>query len=132
MVHDERSRFVELPNYNEERWKKLKELFAELDGIRTANPLVEVLRKMFAESGNYADQFKQESSTPDDLLNLDSAVGSSWAFKGLEIFLEELATEEERENFFDAILPFIVFLASSIEMFSPKEGILLFVQQCGE
>lgn len=130
MVHDERSRFMELPNYNEERWKKLKELFAELDGIRTANPLVEVLRRMFAESGNYVDQFKQESSTPDDLLNLDSAVGSSWAFKGLEIFLEELATEEERANFFDAILPFIVFLASSIEMFSPKEGFLLFVQQC--
>lgn len=125
-------RYVDLPQYNEERWKKLKELFAELDGVQTANPLVEVLGKLFAESGNSVDQLKQESSTPDDLLNLNSAGGSSWEFEGLGIFLEELATEGEREYFFDIILPFIVFLASSIEMFSPKEGILLFVQQCGE
>lgn len=115
---------VDLPHYNEQRWRKIKDLYAELDGLQTANSLVKLLERIFAESGNNVEQLTEHS------MSLNSgAEGLSCDFEGLQIFLEELTVEEGKKKFFNVILPFIVFLASSIDQFSPKEGIPLSEQQ---
>lgn len=124
----EHLRHIELPHHNEQRWQKLKDLYSELDGILTANKLAEVLGRLFVEAGNNVEVHARDRST--EALNSNTS-GSGWYFEGLVIFLEEIATEEERETFFKTVLPFIVTLASSIDDFSSSEAILLCPQQRG-
>ena len=121
-------RRIDLPHLNEQKWQKLKHLYSQLNEIQTAKNLAEVLERLFREAGNDIEVHAREPSI--DVLNSNST-GTSRYFEGLSIFLEEIATEEERETFFSSILPFIVTLASSIDEFSPSEGILLCSQQRG-
>ena len=122
-------RHLDLPHLNKQRWQKLKDLYSELNGIQTANNLTELLERLFIAAGNDIDVHIRDRSTA-KVLNSNSA-GSGWCFEGLGIFLEEIATHEEKETFFNIVLPFIVTLASSIDEFSPREGILVCLQQRG-
>lgn len=121
-----RLRHVELPHHKEERWLKLKDLYSELEEVQSANDLAGILQRIFEEADNDIQQLARDRSKD----ALDS-FGSGWHFKGLELFLEEIASEEESERFFKTTLPFIITLASSIEEFAPSEGILLCSQQRG-
>ena len=122
-------RRLELPHFDVKRWQKLKELYAQFDGIQTGKELTEVLEKLFNEAGNDIKRVFPDRST--EVLNSDG-LGSTWCFDGLRVFLEEITTEEERERFFSTTLPFIVTLASSIDEFAPSESILLCSQQRGK
>ena len=121
-----RLRHVELPHDKKERWLKLKDLYSELKGVQSAKDLAVILQRIFEEANNDIQKLARDRSK--------DAVDSfrpNWHFKGLELFLDKIATEEESEIFFKTILPFIVTLASSIEEFAPSEGILLCSQQQG-
>ena len=120
---------LHLPHLNKQRWQKLKDLYSELNGIQTTNNLTEVLERLFIAAGNDIDVHIRDRSTA-EVLNSNSA--GSGSFEGLRIFLEQIATQEEKETFFNIVLPFIVTLASSIDKFSPREGILLCSQQRGK
>lgn len=122
-------RRVDLPHLNDQRWQMLKGLYSELDGIQNAKRLAEVLGRLFTEAGNDLEVHAGDCST--DLWNSNST-GSDWLFEGLRIFFEDIASQKEKETFFNNILPFIVYLASSIDEFSPTEGIPLCSQQRGE
>lgn len=115
-----RLRHVELPHDKKERWLKLKDLYSELEGVQTANDLAVTLQRIFEEANNDTQKLARERSK-----DAVDSFGPNWHFKGLEVFLEEIATREESETFFKTTLPFIVTLASSIEEFAPSEGILL-------
>jgi len=121
-----RLRHVELPHDKKERWLKLKDLYSELEGVQTANDLAVTLQRIFEEANNDTQKLARERSK-----DAVDSFGPNWHFKGLEVFLEEIATREESETFFKTTLPFIVTLASSIEEFAPSEGILLCSQLQG-
>ena len=122
-------RHLELPHIDKKRWQKLKELYAELDGVQNAKDLTVVLEKLYNVAGNNNKPVSPDRSV--EILNSDG-FGSSWCFEGLKIFLEEIATREEKEAFFISVLPFVVSLASSVDEFAPSESILLCFQQRGE
>ena len=122
-------RHLELPHIDKKRWQKLKELYAELDGVQDGKDLTVVLEKLYNVAGNNSKLVSPDRSV--EILNSDG-VGSSWCFEGLRIFLEEIATREEKEAFFVSVLPFVVSLASSVDEFAPSESILLCSQQRGE
>lgn len=121
-----RLRHVELPYDKKERWLKLKNLYSELEGVQSANDLAVILQRISEEANNDSRQLARDRSR-----DAVDSFGPKWHFKGLEVFLDEIATREESEKFFKTILPFIVTLASSIEEFAPSEGILLCSQQQG-
>ena len=122
-------RHLELPHIDKKRWQKLKELYAELDGVQNGKNLTVVLEKLYNVAGNDSKLVSPDRSV--EILNSDG-VASSWCFEGLRIFLEEIATREEKEAFFVSVLPFVVSLASSVDEFAPSESILLCSQQRGE
>lgn len=122
-------RHLELPHIVKKRWQKLKELYAELDGVQNAKDLTVVLEKLYNVAGNNNERVSPDRSV--EILNSDG-FRSSWCFEGLKIFLEEIATREEKEAFFISVLPFVVSLASSVDEFAPSESILLCSQQRGE
>ena len=119
-----RLRHVELPQNDKQRWLKLTELYSELDGVQNAKDLAGLLQRIFEVAGNDFHELARSKDGSD-------SCGPGWHFEGLELFLEEIATEEESEIFFKSVLPFIVTLASSIEEFAPSEGILICAQQQG-
>lgn len=121
-----RLRHVELPHDKKERWFKLKDLYSELEEVQSANDLAAILQRIFEEANNDIQKLARDRSR-----DAVDSFGPKWHFKGLEVFLDEIATEEESETFFKTTLPFIVTLASSIEEFAPSEGILLSSQQQG-
>ena len=121
-----RSRHVELPHDKKERWLKLKDLYYELGRVQSANDLAVILQRIFQEANNDIQKLARDRSK-----EAEDSFGPNWHFKGLEVFLDEIATEEESETFFKATLPFIVTLASSIEEFAPSGGIVLCSQQQG-
>lgn len=121
-----RLRHVELPHDKKERWLKLKDLYSRLEGVQTANYLAAILQRIFEEANNDIQKLAHDRSK-----DAVDSFGPKWHFKGLELFLDEIATEEESETFFKSTLPFIVTLAASIEEFAPSEGILLCSQQQG-
>lgn len=121
-----RLRYVELPYDKKERWLKLKNLYSELEGVQSANDLAVILQRISEEANNDSQQLARDRKR-----DAVDSFGPKWHFKGLEVFLDEIATREESETFFKTILPFIVTLASSIEEFAPSEGILLCSQQQG-
>lgn len=123
-----RLRYVELPHNKEQRWLKLKELYSELNGVQNAKDLTGFLQRIFEVAGNAFEELARGGDRSKDSLN---SYGPRWYFEGLELFLEEIATDEESEIFLKTILPFIVTLASSIEEFAPSEGILICSQQRG-
>lgn len=121
-----RLRHVELPHDKKERWLKLRDLYSELEGVQRANDLVVILQKIFEEANNDIQKLARDLSK-----DAVDSFGPNWHFKGLEVFLDEIATKEESDTFFKTILPFIITLASGIEEFAPSEGILLCSQQQG-
>ena len=123
-----RLRHVELPHAKEQTWSKLKGLYSELNAVQNAKDLAGLLQRIFDVAGNDFQELARGSDRSKTALD---SQGPSWYFEGLELFLEEIATEEESEMFFKTILPFIVTLALSIEEFAPTEGILICSQQRG-
>jgi len=121
-----RLRHVELPYDKKERWLKLKDLYSELEGVQSASDLAVILQRIFEEANNDIQKLARDRSK-----DAVDSFGPNWHFKGLEVFLDEIATKEESDTFFKTILPFIVTLASSIEEFAPNEGIFLCSQQQG-
>lgn len=121
---------VQLPHSDQQRWLELKDLYSELDGVKDAKDLAKVLQRIFEIAGNDIKQLRVPGERSGAKDSSDS-LKPSWHFQGLQLFLEEIATEEESGTFFETILPFIVSLASSIEEYAPSEGILLCSQQRG-
>ena len=123
MVQQTTTNKVELPHYDEDRWTKLKALIALLRDVSDSAELASVLNRLFQASGNVVEDVRSYHKEASDVQN--------WPFSGLAVFLEEIADDEERNSFFQTVLPFVLSLASRIEELAPKDGIPIGTQQSG-
>ena len=123
MVQQTTTNKVELPHYDEDRWTKLKALIALLRDVSDSAELASVLSRLFQASGNVVEDVRSYHKEASDVQN--------WPFSGLAVFLEEIADGEERNSFFQTVLPFVLSLASRIQELAPKDGIPIGTQQSG-
>ena len=117
---------IELPFHSLERWEQLKRLYVQLETVRDAKDTALLLREIYRESGNETEHLNKttchcKGDVGDDL----------WPFCGLQYFLEELASGEEKQRFFCSTLPFIASLASGLMEFAPSCGVPLMCRQRG-
>ena len=120
-------KYIDLPHQNRQRWEKLKALYSKFEEVRTPNEFVALLERTYRVAGNTNQHLPHYKEDHDGVAD----VASHWSFEGVEIFLKQIASEEENETFFEIILPFVATLASSMEDLAPKEGLLLCIQQRG-
>lgn len=104
---------VELPHKVPLRWKTLLNLYKTLRTVQDTNSLLSVLLQIFKESGHdlFSDQHNNTGNT-------------DWnPFSGLQVFLDEIATDKERKSFFQIVLPLISSLASKLDRCAPAQGL---------
>ncbi|EDO46111.1 predicted protein [Nematostella vectensis] len=105
---------VRLTLEDKEQQAKIKELFCALRNATTSQEIISTLRKIHKTSGN-----KIEGRKPQEV----GVSVENWPFTGLQIFLEEIASPEEKQGFVNVLLPVIISLASKLTEYSQSEGL---------
>ena len=98
-----------------QRWPEEKEYFDLLSKIRSAEELDQIVK----ENSGFSDE------------NVEKTSQRLSCLQGLCVFLNEIATEEEREVFFTSTLSFICRSASCLDMLVPERGVPFLRQQEG-
>ena len=112
------------PFHDEDRSRELTCAISSVRNVSDSTDLAACLQRLFQASGNTPEYVKNYGKEETDV--------ECWPFSGLAVFLDEIAHVDERDNFFAAVLPFVVWLASRAPELIPEEGIPVGTQQNGE
>lgn len=88
------------------RWLQLKGLFKEIRNVASIDELQVKLRRIFEQAGHVVENLEDYECYGEE--------NNFWPFSGLGIYLTKFATQEERKDFFDQILPQIAILAEDL------------------
>ena len=103
-----------------EHWQEDKRYFILLSRIKSPNEF----RKLVNEHTSILSQQKADTQ----LVSLSQRLS---CLQGLAVFLTEIATDDEKNMFFQTTLPFICRSASCLDVLVPEDGIPFLRQQEG-
>jgi len=97
-------RLLGLPSREPSIWQRLQRLYKYLHNVQDTKTLVPILQKIFNCVRNKTQSHSSDTSEDNK------------HFSGLEIFLDDISSSEERNVFFQTILPEIAKLASLLDV----------------